>query len=842
MSKVGASYDSVVLGVSEQVPQDRRPGQHAEQINFISDPVRGLARRWGSVWQDEQLIPGGIERRDDFAKMREYSFTIDSVEYSLLYRAQSSVHGRENLCFLFNKSTSKFVPVVLQPGSGWLDALAAGGVSAVTCVGRYLYIAGNNNTPTYTQENRWGAESNRRWLVGWVRSGKFSTTYSIKLTAADGSTITAEYKTKPSAYPEVHDTSGIPLDPENPEAYQKAINDANNLYNSRVTAYIGEAAADITPENIATKLQEQLAAAGVTCSTEGGTVVIERSGVSDIQCDDSGDGSTFIAVGNEVNSQDKLSTIHRVGKVVRIRPRGAQAKESFYLEAFAKSGVGTGWQEVIWRETAGVKHEPQTIFSIAVVSGGTLYIAQDPASLRTLTGDSTHPDFKSNEVGDGASAPIPNFYGRRITLLAVFQDRLVVGSEGTVSLSRPGDYLNFFRQTVLDIRDNDPLEMYAYGAEGDILRSSALFDRDLVIFGDQKQYAISGRTILSPKNPNISVMSSHEDSTQAHPASSGNLVFYGKQREGRTSVHQLQVGQLTESPESFEISQVLDTYLKGRPAQLVALTSPNTLVFRTEDAGGVLYIYNYVDTPAGNERLFDSWSTWEYPVASGTIAGAASHKGELIIYTMRLSTTGAAYLVADRQSLSTELAPRPYMDSMRLRSSLTAGWHQSYNAEQLDVAIDNRHESFLFGDRLSEVTRLLQQIPDAAPYLWIGATSPARVQPTNPYMRDRNGKAIVEGRLTLTQVTPSFANTAGMEFEVTTSNGTDRKVVNVSRVLGSKDNLIGVQPVTDGRVACGVGREVRECSYTIHGVTWMPITITALSWVGQFFNRIRRAG
>lgn len=839
MAKIGASYDSVVLGVSEQVPQDRRSGQHSEQVNFISDPVRGLARRWGSVFEAEQVIQSGPEQVEDFSRMREYSFTIDSVEYSLLYRMHSANHG--NVLFLYNKTADKFIPVVLQGGSPVMDQLAQGGVSAVTCVGRYLYIAGNSITPTYTQDNKWGSAENKRHMVAWVRSGKFSTTYTVKLTRPDGSVVTASYKTKPSAYPEVHDTSGIVLDPANPEQYQKEINDANNLYNSKVTAYIGEAAADITPENIAEKLREQLAVTlGSNVSTVGGTVVLNADGFADIQCDDSGDGSTFIAVGNEVNSQDKLSTVHQVGKVVRIRPRGAQAKEAYYLEAYAKSGVGTGWQEVIWREAAGVLHTPQTIFAIACLHNGNLQVAQDPQWLRNITGDNSHPLFKANEVGDGASAPIPNFFGRRITLLATFQDRLLVGSEGTVTMSRPGDYLNFFRQTVLDVRDNDPIEMYAYGAEGDILRSSALFDRDLVVFGDQKQYAISGRAILSPKNPNISVMSSHEDSTQAHPTASGNLVFYGKQREGRTSVHQIQVGQLTESPESFEISQQLDTYLKGKPAQIVALTSPNTLVFRTETPSSSLYVYNYIDTPAGNERLFDSWATWTYPSVGSTVCGVASHKGELIIFSLRFSG-GTSYLIADRQSLSTELSPRPYMDSLRPWQGGVAGWHNNAR-NTLDVAVGRGHEAFLFGDKLSNVDRLVAQIPGSEPYLWIGSTVPAKVQPTNPFQRDRNGKAIVEGRLTLTQVTPSFDNTSGMEFEVETRNGSVRKPVNVERVMGNKDNLVGEQPVASGRVVCGVGHEVRECSYTIHSVTWMPITITALSWVGQFFNRIRRAG
>lgn len=855
MSKVGSSYPSVVLGVSEQVPQDRRPGQHSEQINFISDPVRGLARRWGSRWMAEQLVQSGqvSSFAAEFAKMREFSFTIDGHEYCVFYRTQASLSGPTTFMFCYDKDNNRFIPVNINyvgSAGGQQAALVDGGVSAITCVGRYLYVAGNNIRPTYTQSTPWAAVSNAQRFAAWVRSGSYSRTYTIRLTRPNGTQVVGSYTTKASAYPVLNDTSGIaiPSGTDGFQQYQKAINDANNLYNSKVTEWIGIAARDITPENIAEQLILALRTAGVPpleISRVGGTVIIDTAGFADISCDDGGDGTTMIGVGQEVSSVDKLSTIHYVGKVVRVRPRGAQAKESYYVQAFAKNASGSGWQEVIWREAAGVVNTPASMFSFGVIVDNVLYLRATPTELATIPGSGTHPPFKANEVGDAASCPIPNFFGKTITMLGSFQDRLIIGSEGVVSCSRNGDYLNMFRQTVLDLRDNDPLEMYAYGAEGDILRSTTLFDKDLVIFGDQKQYSVSGRTVLTPKTPNIAVMSSHEDSTQAYPVANGNLIFYAKEREGRTSAHQFQVGQLTEAPESYEISQQLDTYIKGRPAQIVPLTSPNTLVLRTEIPGNSFYVYNYADSPAGTERLFDSWATWKYADILGVICSVSAHNGELLIFTARQSPVGGGYiiLVADRQSLSTELSPRPYMDSLRYHADASSdGWYAGMPREPISAAIGKGHSAFLFGDTWANIGSLLTQLPGSSPYTWVGVPTPATVTPTNPYMRDSNGKAITEGRLTLTYVTASFADSAGMTGAVSTSNGSTMKDMHIERVLGKHNNVIGVQPIVTGSVKLSVGRETRECSYSVGTITWQPLTITGLSWVGQSFNRIRRAG
>ena len=272
MSKVSGSYESVVRGVSEQVPQDRRSGQHFEQVNMISDPVRGLARRHGSVMLDEVVLGNYTNSTyktlvDDTLRHKVITFFVAGIEYDLIVRSTAAPvgAGSKSFAWLFRKDTAKFLPIVYSNDS-LITALMAGGVSAATNVGRYLYLAGNTVTPTWAPTNAWGDYLNKRKAVVWVRSGAYSRTFSVTVTKLDGTKVVGSYKTLSASYPNLLDTSDISVDSTagSPPIsdYQKRVNDRVNAYNSEVTKWIGTAAADITPENIAQKLVDALTAAG----------------------------------------------------------------------------------------------------------------------------------------------------------------------------------------------------------------------------------------------------------------------------------------------------------------------------------------------------------------------------------------------------------------------------------------------------------------------------------------------------------------------------------------------------------------------------------------------------
>lgn len=845
--RVSGAYPSVVYGISEQTPADRRPGQHHEQVNFISDPVRGLARRHGSVLIDSQLAGDASDSLiSDLSDYGEATFFVSGVEYSLLYRRNAAKSQAPALIAL-NKDTGAFLPVVRPLTDPTLDKLYSGGVSAQVNVGKYLFLAGNTITPAYTEVAKLTANFNNKYHVVWIRGGAYSRTFSLQLVMGDGSNRVVSYTTRASSYPNLLDTSDIPFsDPD----YTKKVTVRTNEYNSRVTKWIGDAAADIQPQSIAAKLVSALAGIGVSAVASGSHILIdvqyiagagsEAMNVLGVTALDGGDGQLVRAVSNEIKAADEVSLLHIAGKVVKVRPKTAAEDDAYYLEAVPKTSGATGLTEVTWRECAGVQQTPTTVFCLATVRGGTFYVAGTPALLQSLTGDSV-PGFLPNRVGDATSAPIPYFFGKKITCMFTFQDRLAVCADATTFLSKPGDYFNWFRDSVLQVADTDPIELYAKGSEDDTLRAATTYDRNTIIFGDKAQYALSGRQPITPKNASIVVLSAYEDAVAARPINTGNYVFYGKTRNNVASLHQLQLGQLVDSPESYEVSKQLDRYLRGTPVQLVALTAPNMVFLRTSGLTDGVYVYHYMDTPAGTERVFDAWARWQWAPVLGSVCGITPHKGDLIVFTARTKGT-KVYVVADRFVTASVLADRPYLDSA-YKYGKVFGANKWDGDPAASKAFDSTSEFRFLGQSAAAKQDITTQYPSSLGSLWVGTESTATVIPTNPYIRDRDGKAIVMGRLTITSAAVSVVDTGGMVASVrrTTHSGDWSQVVNFTgRVLNSPTNVVGRQPVVTTDISVPIMREATECQYRLCSSRWLPLTVTTIEWTGQSFNNAKR--
>lgn len=854
MARVAGSYQSVTRGVSQQVAQDRRPGQHWEQINMISDPVRGVARRHGSIMQDEVPFATFTEvgfdaTEEDTGSFKEFSFFVAGVEYSLIYRAGAKVSGTlAPLAWCFNKDTGLNVPVTLGVDAV-MTSLDSFGISSAVNVGKYVLLSGNAVVPAATTTNVWAADANKRKAVVWIRGGAYSRTFLVTAKLANGTTKEFSYKTFASSYPGVLDTSDIAYTDVD---YQKQVNDRVNDYNTAVTQWIGDAAADIQPDSIAENLRLAALAESLTGTRVGSHLVFEADQeIVELTVNDGGDGSLMRGVGAEVGGPELVSNVHYVGKVVRVRPRKTNEEDAYYLQAFPKVEGATGWAEVTWREAAGVEYTPTTVFAHLTVVAGVCYIAGSPAGLTAISGD-TSPTYSVSAAGDAVSSPLPEFFGTPISYLGLFQDRLVIGAGAVLLFSRPGDYFNWFRASVLTLEDSDPVEMFAVGAEDDTIRSSTSYDRNLVLFGERRQYTVSGRAPLTPQNPSIAIMSSYEDAVRAFPINSGNLVFYAKPRKAVSSMHQIQIGAVADSPESFEVSQQLDSYLQGTPHELRALTAPNMVALRTKQKRNGFYLYSYLDTAAGQERLFDAWYKWEWADAIGSLVGLSEHDGDLLTYTLRvgIDTIGVQklWIVSDRFSTESGLSDYPYLDSMRTVTAFQAADASSWLHDEAEAIVDagvafvNANTLRFLGTTGERLQELLDAYPEESEDdLMLGINFSAYMTPTNPYRRDSKDKAIVSGRLTLGKISVSLADSGGMAATVETSKGDTQHLLFTGRTVGGPSFVLGTQPVVTQVVQFPVAKEIRECRYTLSALRWLPLTVTAIEWTGQYFNNSRRA-
>lgn len=842
--KLSGSYASIARGVSQQVAAQRLDGQHAEQTNLVSDPVIGLVRRRGSDFQASDFISyGSYTNFGEYLKsMRNFDFRKTGVQYTLMYPTAPRVAAGTEHLMCYNKEAKSFLPIV--PTTQFVRDAIGNGVNKVTQVGDLLIMAVKGQGTTYS--NTGDLVAGNPYGILWVRNGNYQRTYRVIAKMDDGSTREATFTTPSASYPGTLDTSDIPYDNPN---YTKLVNDRVNAYNSAVTAWMTTAAAQVQPAYIAGQLAAQIATWGDTGVHvfETNHIGFENWHVKSISFTDGGDGTSVKSVWREVNKVEDLPYGAPDGKVVKIRPNDGE--DAYYMQAEVTNG---GWGKATWREAAQMITTPTFMFLMATVSAGTLVVASTPAELNAATGMSV-PNFSPRIAGDVNTSPMPNFLGKEVTYVGNFQDRLVVVAGSIINMSRTGDYFNFFRTSVLTVKDDDPVEVYALGADDDIIRHSVFFDKSIVFFGERQQYTIDGRVPITPGTTTVIQSSAHEDATDAAPVSRGELVFFAKRREDLTKINQIEVGDVQDTSRVTEVSLQLYDYIGGRPVQLLAVTNPDMLLVRSTKSYNDIMIFRYLDR--GAERLLDSWSRWEYHVDLGPVIGMSSYEDQIILFHHYVNrTTGRVYVVACSQSLLTQVDDLPYLDC-RVQADMLAV-EPFGNEGSIAVAVGQTHaKAYLQGEYNALSTaappspahtyhvglhKLQADYPDlTSNQAYYGFPFRAHVELTSPYRRDQNGVAVTTGRLTISRVDVSYRDTAGMQAIMATERGVTKQLDFNGRLLGSASSEYPLNLATSS-VPIFIGRESREYRLSLWAQDWRPFTLTTVEWTGQYFYNARR--
>jgi hypothetical protein len=818
---------------------------------MISDPVNGLSRRHGSVWLGEvltgTLTPANIAAyRKDVANWVSYDFDKDGKEYVVLYRKKARPFGAEALpvCVVYNKTDNRFLGYRRNPQDAGLDTLEAGGIAALTSVGKYLFMTSPSVPLGGSTSEQWLTPFNSGLGVIWIRGGAFSRTFTVTV-RTQVSVTTASYTTPSASYPGTLDTSDILTGDPN---YVKKVNDRVNSYNSAVTAWVGTSTAATQPGAIASQLASNLQAQGLPCGVIGSHIFFVTAGspsqiIKAFVVNDGGDGTLIRGVANEVESADKVSPVHYAGKVIKVRGNSSDA--SYYLKAVPKDVSMGGYTEVTWIEAAGVVNTISTGLYYATIVANNFCIASSATLLATVAppgGEALtpgpHPDFVQSAAGDGDSAPMPFFVNRIVTYLGTFQNRLLVGSGGALAVSETDNYLNFFRTTVLTLPGSDPFEMLPQGSEDDVLYHGTQYDQDLILFGKRRQYIISGTVALTPTSANMPVLSSYEGVVDAQPVSAGGFIFYAKRADGSSSVHQIQPGQNNKSPESFPASSQVDTYINGGIVEMASSTgSPSHLFMRTDANPNSLFTFTYLDKQDG--RKMDAWARWEFNPILGALMGMSVVNDGVVLISLREAINNV-FFVADFVTTRTSLSSRPYLDSNRPWSVVGgANSLQTNSGPQWAAAFGSKSGRPFTGALMPNSASLIASYYGEVD-LRAGAVQDAYFEPTNPYMRDNKGKAILSGRLTVTKVTLAFKQSTGFSWTTFYKGQADPTITFNGRLLDAANNLIGIEPVTTGQYNIPVGKETRQYSLRISARRWYPLTVTALEWSGQFFNRVQR--
>jgi len=122
----------------------------------------------------------------------------------------------------------------------------------------------------------------------------------------------------------------------------------------------------------------------------------------------------------------------------------------------------------------------------------------------------------------------------------------------------------------------------------------------------------------------------------------------------------------------------------------------------------------------------------------------------------------------------------------------------------------------------------------------VGVAFHSSVTFTPPFVRDKNEKAMTNGRLIVTKYTLSVANTGGLDGYLNTARDQAHTLSFNGRLVGNSNNQVGLQPISTATLSVSAGRANNEHAIEIKSRSWLPMTITSLEWTGQLFLNSRR--
>lgn len=576
-SNLTLSIPNLIGGVSQQAAPIRSANQCEVMENALPSPVEGLVKRHptqkvSEIRKASTAIYSGI--------------TETSVKPHLIIRDQ----------------TEKYF-VFINPAA-----------SSATSLIEVYDLSGTKKTVNYDT----GAQD---YLVNATRSTlKMMTVADVtfvvntaKVTALDTATTTAiNYKRIALVYIKQANTN------RDTSITVSDINGANSLTVTHSTA-----SSNTGTDHVATALAALLNAqnpggAGAYTAVASDSVIKITRGVDfNITADDDFGGQGAYLIRDSVQRFEDLPQASPQGHIVKVAGVPESNLDDYYVKFEAVDG--TGFTKGIWRETVapGVKYA----FNYATMphilirqSDGTFLFKKadgsTPGAYSPAGADYSGYIWATRKAGDDSTNSSPTFVGMTISNIVLFKNRLGLMSEENIILSEVSEFFNFWRTTVLDLPDADPIDIASSNPKIGKIKSGVVFNTELILFTDSSQLAMRGGEILSAKSVALLPVGDYENYSDTQPTSSGLSVYFAYNRGGGFAG----IRELVPQPNIdgyYNVNTVTDvvpSYIVSKPSHIAATAQDDMMAVVSN---GELYLYKYLK--GQNGLLQSSWFKYNFP-------------------------------------------------------------------------------------------------------------------------------------------------------------------------------------------------------------------------------------
>ena len=225
--------------------------------------------------------------------------------------------------------------------------------------------------------------------------------------------------------------------------------------------------------------------------------------------------------------------------------------------------------------------------------------------------------WENRIVGDEITNPTPHFItvaggsDRFIKDMFVYRNRLGFLTEDYVSLSRAGEFFNFFAKSAIASGDDDPIDISVSDKDSPSLNYVSKETAGLLLYGKTGQYLLSTDSdILSPTTAKINKVAGFESDISNPAVSLGATTAFISKTQSTTKLHELLKVSALEPPQHIEQTRTVPELIPTTVDSFVGSPDVGLVSFGTISET-TLYHFNYLRI--ADQEVGRSWYKWELP-------------------------------------------------------------------------------------------------------------------------------------------------------------------------------------------------------------------------------------
>jgi hypothetical protein len=248
--------------------------------------------------------------------------------------------------------------------------------------------------------------------------------------------------------------------------------------------------------------------------------------------------------------------------------------------------------------------------------------------------------WKPRQVGDTVTNPAPFFVGRPIRDVFFYQNRLGFLSDESVIFSAAGDYGEFWRRTVLDYIDSDPITVSATSTDVALLDYAVTFNDGIMLFSAQKQFSLSnGESGTSATSLELNPVTGYRMASGVRPVQLGDQAMFATEQGGYTAIQEYTRLDGRDATDAAEITAHVPGFIPQGASKIVPASELNALMVLMTNSENPERIYAYQYYWDGDRKIISAWRRWslgDAQVLSGSLVD-----GKLVLVVRR---SNKAYL------------------------------------------------------------------------------------------------------------------------------------------------------------------------------------------------------